>query len=395
MADATLAGIRSITELGEAELKGKRVLVRVDFNIQVFEGKILDDLRIKKTLPVISYLRSKGARLILVSHNESKDGTGLAPIAAHINEKYRDSCGEISFIQDFLSEASYTQCENMTDGQVVLFENLRVNPGEKANDIEFAKALAKFADLYVNDAFAVSHRAHASVVGVPALFPNARFAGIQLMQELSNLKIAFNSPHPFIFILGGAKFDTKLPLIQKFSAHADSIYLGGALLNDILRAKGFPVGKSLVSPGDIDLSAVVANPKLIIPTDVIVENGTDKKIVALTDVSTEDVIMDVGPSLIEKLKEDLKTAKFVLWNGPMGNYEKGYKDQTLAMAEAIFGSKVPAVLGGGDTTAAIAELGYDNLPESPDNPVFISTGGGAMLEYLENETLPGVEALKN
>lgn len=390
--DTTTLGIKSITELGEAELKGKKVLVRVDFNVQVYNGKILDDLRIRKTLPTISYLRSKGAQIILISHIESKDGTGLSPIADHINEKYQDSCGKITFIQDFLGLDSHEICNTMTDGQVVLFENLRVLKGEKDNDPEFSIALSKFAQIYVNDAFAVSHRAHASVVGVPAYFQNARYAGIQLMSELENLKVAFNPPHPFIFILGGAKFETKLPLIQKFSAHADSIYLGGALLNDILKAKGLPVGKSLVSSGEFDLTTVVANPKLITPTDVVVERESGKKTVAVTEVSAEDRIMDVGPSLIEKLKEDLKTAKFVLWNGPMGNYEKGYKEQTILMAEAVYASGVAAALGGGDTTAAIAELGYD---DKKDSKVFISTGGGAMLEYLENETLPGVEALKN
>lgn len=384
--------IKSITELGEAELKGVKVLVRVDFNVQVYNGKILDDLRIRKTLPTINYLRSKGAQLILVSHNESKDGTGLQPVAEYINSKYQDICGNITFIQDFLSVKSHDFCKSMINGQVVLFENLRVNQGEKENDPEFSKALASFADIYVNDAFAVSHRSHASVVGVPSYFPNARYAGIQLMNELENLKIAFNPPHPFIFILGGAKFETKLPLIQKFSAHADSVYLGGALLNDILKAKGLPVGKSLVSSGDFDLTAVVANPKLITPADVVVEQESGKKTVAVTDVASEDKIMDIGPSLVEKLKEDLKTAKFVLWNGPMGNYEKGYKEQTVLMAEAVYTSGVLAALGGGDTTAAIAELGYN---DKQDSKVFISTGGGAMLEYLENETLPGVEALKN
>lgn len=390
--ESILNKITPVTTLTEAELRGKRVLVRVDFNVQVYEGKILDDLRIRKTLPTIAFLRKNGAKVILVSHIESKDGTGLLPVAKHIQETYADTFGDLTFVPDILGIDAYESCKNMTEGQVVLFENLRVHKQEKENDPEFSKTLSQYAELYVNDAFAVSHRAHASVVGVPAYFPNARYAGIQLMNELKNLQVAFNPPHPFVFILGGAKFDTKLPLIQKFSEHADSIYLGGALLNDILKAKGHSVGASLVSSGDFDVTAVSNNPKLVIPTDVVVERGAGRELVLVENVLPDDKIMDVGPSLTEKLKSDLLTAKFVLWNGPMGNYEKGYKEQTIEMAKEIYASGVSTALGGGDTTAAIAELGYE---DSEGGAVFVSTGGGAMLEYLENETLPGVEALTN
>ncbi len=391
--------IKSITELGQVELKGKRVLVRVDFNVQVYEGKILDDLRVRKTLPTIKFLRDAGAKIILISHIESKDDTGLRPVADYISAHYAAECGEVKFVENFLSESSREVCsatnENFKNGQVVLFENLRTSEGEKANDPEFAKHLASFADIYVNDAFAVSHRAHASVVGVPALFPNARFAGIQLGLELENLKTAFNPPHPFIFILGGAKFETKLPLIEKFSKTADYLYLGGALLNDILKAKGFSVGKSLVSSGSVDVSAAASNPKVIIPDDVIVERAGEKMAVALDDVCDDDMIMDVGPSFTQKLLEHIASAKFVLWNGPMGNYEKGYKEQTVSMARVIAESSAQSLIGGGDTTAAIAELGFDAVKDGKGNTshMFVSTGGGAMLEYLENETLPGVEAL--
>jgi phosphoglycerate kinase len=390
-------GIKPITGLSEDQLKGVRVLVRVDFNVPVYNGKILDDLRIRKTLRTIAYLRSKGAKIILISHIESKDGTGLLPVAEYINEKYHEVCGQVFFISDFLNDTARNFCNAMKEGDVVLFENLRVSSGEKENSAEFSKYLAHFGDLYVNEAFAVSHRVHASVVGVPALFKGARYAGIQLVSELENLKIAFNPPHPFLFILGGAKFESKLPLIQKFSKNADAVYLGGALLNDVLRVKGLPVGKSLVYTGEVDLREVVQNPKLVIPDDVVVEESSgSKKTVKITDVSEGDAIMDVGPSLVDKLKHDLKTAQFVLWNGPMGNYEKGYKEQTLSMAEAVFSARVSTALGGGDTTAAIAELGYDSEEGSErHSKIFISTGGGAMLEYLENETLPGVEALKN
>jgi phosphoglycerate kinase len=203
--------IRSITSIGKEELQGKTVLVRVDFNVQVYEGKILDDLRIKKTLPTIVYLREQGARLVLVSHNESKDGTGLKPVCDYINTVYQQECGTVRFIADFMSPDTKTQVENLKDGEVILFENLRVNPGEKANDPHFAEYLASMADMYVNDAFAVSHRAHASVVGISSLFPEKKFAGLQLLKEVEHLVKACAPEHPFIFILGGAKFETKLP----------------------------------------------------------------------------------------------------------------------------------------------------------------------------------------
>lgn len=402
-----MSEIKLITGVGATELKDKRVMVRCDFNVQVFEGKILDDLRIKKTLPTIKYLREAGAKVILISHIESKDGTGLKPVCEYINATYSKECGYVTFVSDFEAPNMPNIMTHMKEGEVVLFENLRIDPREKSNDIEFVKLLASYADIYVNDAFAVSHRPHASVVGLPSLFPNARYAGIQLGSELSHLQVSFNAPHPFIFILGGAKFESKLPLIQKFS-QADSIFLGGALLNDILKAKGYNVGKSLVSDGVdgsgalIDFAPIISNPKLVIPDDVVVsgpiEGGTiGTSVKLISEVGDEDVIMDVGPSMNEKLEEFLKSAKFVLWNGPMGNYEKGFKDQTIEMAKLVTSAcrktGVQVALGGGDTTAAIKELGFED-DDLNEGRLFVSTGGGAMLEYLENETLPGVDALK-
>jgi phosphoglycerate kinase len=329
--------------------------------------------------------------LVLVSHNESKDGTGLKPVCDYINTVYQQECGTVRFIADFMSPDTKTQVENLKDGEVILFENLRVNPGEKANDPHFAEYLASMADMYVNDAFAVSHRAHASVVGISSLFPEKKFAGLQLLKEVEHLVKACAPEHPFIFILGGAKFETKLPLIQKFSDKADLIFLGGALLNDVLKAKGYPIGKSLVSSGEFDISGVISNPKVLIPSDVVVERNGTQATVLIGDVLADDLIMDVGPSFTRMLSEHVPNAKFILWNGPMGNYEKGYKDQTLGMAKVVFESGVSAALGGGDTTAAIKELGYEDK-EVED--IFISTGGGAMLEFLQYETLPGITALK-
>jgi phosphoglycerate kinase len=381
----------------------------VDFST----GVIRDDLRIIKTLPTIKFLRDAGAILILISHIEGKESTAtngtysLEPVVNHINKKYAAEFGAtaeepIAFVKDYLTTEGILETKklllNSEPGDVIIFENLRMDAGEKKNDIEFAKKLAQYADIYVNDGFAVSHREHASVVALPSLLPH--YAGLQLMKELENLSKVFNPPRPFVFILGGAKFSTKLPLINKYMEGknaADSVFLCGALLNDILKAQGLSVGKSLVSKEPVDLSSVVINPKLVTPDDVTVG---DKSVKPIDAVGADDIIMDVGPSFIEKLKESLKTAQFVLWNGPTGNYEAGFTEQTLAVAQAIIeaGNErgVQAVLGGGDTTAALGVMGLDNEAAAAKKAphMFVSTGGGAMLEYLQNETLPGMEALK-
>ena len=357
-----------IKSIKEAEnLKGKKVVVRVDFNVPVADGKIIDDLRIRVAMPTIEYLKSEGAKVILISHIES------VPSLQLVAEKMG-----IKFVKDFMNWDG-----KIEEGEVVLFENLRTNPGEKANDPEFAKVLASYADIYVNDAFPVSHREHASVVGVPKLLPH--YAGFQLMKEIENLSAFFNPVHPFIFILGGAKFETKLPLIEKFSNTADYIFVGGALMNDVFKAKGYEVGKSLVSKEEVDMKNIVADQRIIIPTDVVVDSG---RACGVKEVQKDETIMDVGPASIDAFADKIKTVKFILWNGPLGLYEKGFKDQTLKLAKLIMESGAKCAVGGGDTVAAIESLKVEN----PN--VFISSGGGAMLEFLEEETLVGIKALE-
>jgi len=356
--------IKLIKEAGS--LKGKRVIVRVDFNVPVQDGKIIDDLRIRVAMPTIEYLKNEGARVILISHIESIPSLEL--VAEKIGVK---------FVKDFMNWDG-----KIEEGEVVLFENLRTNPGEKANDPEFAKVLASYADIYVNDAFPVSHREHASVVGVPKLLPH--YAGFQLMKEIENLSAFFNPAHPFIFILGGAKFETKLPLIEKFSNTADYIFVGGALMNDVFKMRGYEVGKSLVSEKEMDMKNILADQRIIFPTDVVVDSG---RVSNVKKVEKDEIIMDVGPASIDAFADKIKTAKFILWNGPLGLYEKGFKDQTLKLAKLIMESGAKCAVGGGDTVAAIESLKVEN----PN--VFISSGGGAMLQFLEEETLVGVEAL--
>jgi 3-phosphoglycerate kinase len=268
---------------------------------------------------------------------------------------------------------------------VVLVENLRTNVGEKANDETFAKELASLADFYVNEAFSVCHREHASIVGVPKFLPS--YAGLQLEKEIYELSKVFKPAHPFVFILGGAKFETKLPLINKFIDKADFLCIGGALSNDLLKAQGKNVGVSKVSKTEIDLSAVISSKKLMGIVDVVVQNGENIETKDVDDVSDEDSIMDAGVETIKLWEEKIRDGAFILWNGPLGNFELGFDKGTLALASAVASSDAESIVGGGDTLSAIKKLNLESAFS------FISTGGGATLDFLANETLPGIQAL--
>jgi len=374
--------IKSIQQLNKEEIQGKKVLVRVDFNVPVQDGKVVDDYRIVRALPTINFLKENGAKILLISHIEIKDveTPSLRPVFDYLSEKF-----SLSFIEDCFGEEAVNRISSLGDGEIILFENIRRYEGEKKNDEVFGKQLADLAEIYVNDAFAVSHREHASVVGVPKYLPS--YAGLLLSDEIAHLSIGENTPHPFLFIIGGAKFDTKLPLIEKFLEKADKVFVGGALVNDILKAKGYEIGKSLVSETSVDLAYIISNPKVIIPVDVITESGVESQSKVIGAILKDDVIVDVGEETISLLEPEIAAAKYILWNGPMGNYEKGFKEGTVALSKLIGGSKAESVVGGGDTLASIKEL---NLM---DEFTFISTGGGAMLDLLLNGTLPGIQAL--
>ncbi len=371
-------------------LTGKKFLIRADFNVPIENGVVVEDLRMRSILPTVNLLRDAGARIILISHIETKDGSGMEVVAKHFNDKLGLA---VKYVNEVVGEAVKGAVSDLHDGEVLLLQNLRINEGEKNNDENFARELAGLADFYVNDAFAVSHRKHASVVGVPKFLPH--FAGIQLMKEIKSLTEAINPPHPFVFILGGAKFDTKLPLIKKYLDKADSVILGGALVNDVYKARGFNVGRSLVSDGSTDISDVVSNPKLIIGDDVIVHDMEDIAKVAvkkISEVGDNDVIADAGPSFGDVLRPIVADAKFVLWNGPLGNYENGFTEQTISCAKILLECGVRGAIGGGDTVAAVKSLGLDDSDQKSN--LFVSTGGGAMIDFLVNETLPGIEALE-
>jgi len=368
--------------------EGVRILVRVDFNVPIKNNLIVDDFRIRSAFPTIDYLRERGAKVILIGHlesNEPSDNT-FKPVVDHMNRLVADSGKKFLFVPNLRNASGVIENE-MQNGDCVLLENLRHDEGEKKNDPKFAKALASLADVYINDAFSVSHRAHASIVGLPALLPS--YTGFQLEKEIANLSKAFNPSHPFLFILGGAKFETKLPLLEKFLVIADTVFVGGALATDFFKEKGYEIGISLVSDGDFGLTKYVNNPKLMLPVDIINQNNEVKNVDGL---NSNDKCVDSGPKTLELLRSKVAVAKFILWNGPLGIYEKGFKTGTLSLAKIIAerreqDTEVESLVGGGDTIAAIAE----NNDESKFS--FVSTGGGAMLEFLAKGTLPGIEAL--
>jgi phosphoglycerate kinase len=363
-----------------SDVSGKTIFVRTDFNVPIVDGKVGDDFRIQKSFKTIDALLAQGAKLVLASHIEGPVNT-LAPVAEYLKKKYK-----IAFIPEYFPNFP-KELESVTDNDTIyLLDNLRKYSGEKGNDEAFAKHLAGFADFYVNEAFPSSHRAHASIVGIPKYIPG--FAGLVFEEEIKELSRAFHPAHPFLFIIGGAKFETKLPLFEKFFAVADKIFVGGALANDFFKARGLNSGKSVVSDGTFHLEKFLTD-KLILPIDVVVESTNGKETKLVEEVMSTDIIYDVGPKSIEALNSVISEARFILWNGPLGNYEKGFKEGTEALAKVIAQSRAETIVGGGDTIASIAEL---NLT---DKFSFISTGGGAMLDFLANETLPGVEALNN
>ncbi|HEY4493932.1 MAG TPA: phosphoglycerate kinase [Candidatus Paceibacterota bacterium] len=366
---------------GLRNIKGKKVLVRVDFNVPVKDGKVEDDFRIKKALPTIEFLTTKGAKIILITHL-GKGGDTLAPVAKSLNKFIK-----AEFTGEILGPKSTQAVANMQDGEVVLLENLRNDKGEKECSQFFAMNLAKLADIYVNEAFPVDHRQDASLVLLPKLIP--AYAGLQLEKEVKNLSKVFDKPkHPFLFILGGAKFSTKLPLIEKYLKLADHVFIGGALLNDLLKAKGYEVGRSLLSDENFGIEKIIGNKKIIVPADVVVEDKSGKLLAKKIDeVEKNDYILDIGQESIQALEPYIQKSKLILWNGPLGKYEAGGGGATKEILKMVAGSKAESIIGGGDTVALISEMKME------DKFSFVSTGGGATLEFLDKGTLPAIQAL--
>lgn len=362
-------------------LKDRRVLVRVDFNVPIGKDGLVDAteaFRIDKSLETIRHLSGMGAKTILISHIGRDKKETLYPVA-----QYLKNILPVRFIATWEHEAIKGAISNMSAGDIILLENLRQNPGEEENDPKFASFLSTLADMYVNDAFAVSHRAHASVVGVTEYM--TAYAGLWLQKEVSNLTRILHEPaHPFLFILGGAKFDTKISLIRKFEGIADEIFIGGALANNFFKRLGMEIGKSLVDD-TVDTTEFFHKDHISVPFDVVVKPGNRN--LELPAIGKDDTIVDIGTETLAELQKKIWDAKTILWNGPLGLYEEGFDSSSKEILKTIGDSKAFSIIGGGDTVKLVQDL------DLVDKLSFVSTGGGAMLEFLGGETLPGIKAL--
>jgi len=374
--------MKCIDEVPEADWSGKRVLVRSDFNLPLDgKGGVSDLFRLTQGWKTIEYLSGRGARVICISHIGRDPGESIEPVARAMKQ-----FGAVVFVPDVSGAMAQEAAKAMKDGEILLLENVRRDARETENDETLARELAALADIYVDDAFAAAHRPHASIAGVPKLLPH--YAGLLMRDEVKAIDAARAPQNPSFAILGGAKFETKAPLIKLLLEKYDHLFITGALANDVFKARGLLVGRSLISK-ELPDASILNHPHLLAPVDVTVENSAGQASVKKPEgVGPDDKIVDIGPDTVALLAPCIAEAKFILWAGPTGMYEKGYLHYTQALAELISQSSGQKVIGGGDTIAAIEATGI-----SKDGLGFLSTGGGAMLEYLLKGTLPGIEAL--
>lgn len=381
-------------------IKGKRVFIRADFNVPLDANlMITDDRRIRSTLPTINYAIDEGAKVILASHLGRPKGKvdpkfSLAPVARRLQRLLNK---EVIFAPDCIGPQVEQIISKMKEGDVVLLENLRFHIEEEKNDEKFAKSLASLADFYVNDAFGASHRAHASIVGIPKFIPSA--AGFLLKKEIEYLKGAVESPiRPFVVILGGAKVGGKIGVLENLANKADKVIVGGGMAFTFIKAMGYEVGDSLVEPDMIDFALKIMEKlrtnkvKFYLPVDVVIaqsiEHGAETKIVPVQEIPQGWRALDIGPASVKLFTEALHDAKTILWNGPMGVFEiDAFSRGTFAIAHAVADSYAFTIVGGGDTDYAVHKAGVS------DAISFISTGGGAALQLLEGKELPGLSVL--
>jgi len=391
---------RTIEDL---DLKGRRVLIRVDFNVPIKNGDIKDDTRIRASLPTIKYALEHGAaRVILCSHLGRPKGKPnpeytLRPVAARVSQLIGRP---VAFAEDCVGAQAKTAVDQAGNGGVVLLENLRFHPEEEKNDPAFARELASLADVYVNDAFGSAHRAHASTEAVVGFVKEAA-AGFLMAAELQHLgRVLENPDRPFVAVLGGAKVSDKLEVIQNFLPRVDALLIGGAMAYTFFKSRGLPVGKSLVeddllgSAKEVEARAASRRLEFLLPTDHVVasklEAGVPTETLAIGDASIGDRMgLDIGPKTIAAYRDVIAGARTVIWNGPMGVFEiDAFATGTVEVAKAVAAVKGTTVVGGGDSIAAVAKAGVS------DRITHISTGGGASLEFLGGRALPGVVALE-
>jgi len=371
--------LRTIKEI--KNLKGKRVLLRLGLNATIENGKVMGGYRIKQVIPTIKYLKNNGAKVIILGHIGRGGKENLKPIAKYVNRRTK-----VGFIPNIHNKNLPTILENMKNSTAVILDNLRSDTGEEENSMIFAKYLASFGDVYVNDAFSVSHRKHASIVLLPKLLPS--YIGFQFEREIKHLSVAMNPPRPFLFVLGGAKSSTKIPLMKKFLKEADSVFVGGALANNFFKEMGCEVGRSLVDKDSFNLKPLLKNKKLILPVDVVVGTKGNKKVKLPCELIKNDIISDAGPETVKILESIVSKSKFILWNGPLGNYENGFDKGTSDLLKILAKSTEKTIIGGGDTLTVAFNLKLHN------KFTFVSTGGGAMLDFLADGKLPGIKAIE-
>lgn len=381
----------------DLDVHSRRALVRVDFNVPLAGGEVADEMRIRAALPTIRFLQERGARLILMSHlgrpkGQVREDLRMAPVARRLGELLGV---EVRYVPDCVGPEVEAEVERLRPGDVLLLENLRFNPGEKANDPEFARQLAGLADVYVNDAFGTAHRAHASVAGVPAYVPQAA-AGFLMEKEIEFLGQALKSPdHPFVAIQGGAKISDKVAILERLLEQVDRLLIGGGMANTFLLAQGHEVGDSLVEAESLEAARVIlerAGEKMRLPVDVVIADrfdaDADSRVVPATAMPADWRILDIGPQTVEQFAGVLQDAKTVVWNGPMGVFEfPRFAEGTFAVARVLADLDAVTIVGGGDSAAAVRQAGLT------DRMTHVSTGGGAAMEFLEGRILPGLAAL--
>jgi phosphoglycerate kinase len=396
----TGGGLQKAT-IRDVDVSGKRVLVRVDFNVPIKDGRILDDTRIREAVPTIKELVGRGARVILMTHLGRPDGQvdeayRTTPLAKRLSELIGRP---VTHLDDCVGPAVEAAVNQMRDGDIILLENVRFHAGETKNDPVFAKQLASLGELYVNDAFGTAHRAHASTAGIAQYLPAV--AGLLMEREIQTLgRIMSDPPHPLVAVIGGSKISTKIGVLRSLMERVDRLCIGGAMACTLLKAKGLNMGRSLVEDDQLDVarSLLAASGSrggtLVLPLDAVVASdarpGVDTTTVAIDAVPSDMKVLDVGPMTVERFLQSCDGAAAVVWNGPLGVYEVPPFDKgTDALARGLAGSDAETIIGGGDLVAALEK---QHLAERMS---FVSTGGGATLEFLEGKTLPGIAALQD